>query len=174
MKLIIALILALLCCVPGHGAMFQPSPAPVPEDTTISTGFMEEIIDGVVVRFDVNITVTKPPVAIAPPPAEVPLPPEALRPNAPTEATAELITHTNGSTSASLRWKDASLDEWAFIIWRKATGGEWQVIGAVPQGSVTFIDWGARGAGSRYQYRIQALGENGASPATPEMEVAIP
>ncbi|MCY3972327.1 MAG: M12 family metallo-peptidase, partial [Acidobacteria bacterium] len=92
-----------------------------------------------------------------PPPPEPP-PPPGPRPTAP----GSLNVTLTGSTSVKLTWVDLSDDENGFRVQSRLQGQRWQTAKTVAADSEA-ADVDGLVAGGRYDFRVQAFNDNGAS-----------
>jgi hypothetical protein len=116
------------------------------------------------------------------PPLPPPPPPPAGGPPA---APSELAAGAVSPRQVTLTWRDNSRNETAFALWRKGGGprtqvvpsqpteGEWVRLVVLPPDRTSYTDREAQ-PGTRYTYRVRAIGKAGASAWSNEASVTTP
>jgi probable HAF family extracellular repeat protein len=89
---------------------------------------------------------------------------------APPAAPGGLTTRAVSRGRVELSWSDRSADETAFEVWRRGRSGGWAPVAVLPPNGARYTDTGAA-PGASYTYRVRAIGRDGASEWTNEVEV---
>ena len=103
----------------------------------------------------------KTPIVTTPPVIETPV---KSPPQTPTNIMA---TSVSGTQAITVTWLDATNDETGFRLERATSDGTFSILTNLPANSTSFLDVSVS-AGLSYRYRISAVNEGGASPASAE------
>src|SRR5205814_8425442 len=85
----------------------------------------------------------------------VPLPP-------PPAAPTNLVANASSPTQIDLTWTDNSTNEFAFALWRKGGGADYQKIATLSPNTTSYSDTGLN-TGTIYTYEVRAINGAGAS-----------
>ena len=86
-------------------------------------------------------------------------------------APSDLTVDRDALGRVVIAWADKSIDEAAFVVWRRQDGGEWQRIGTTAANVSAYTDWGA--LPGTYTYRVQSTKDTGSSAFTSEVPITV-